>query len=102
MKVVSETLYKLLNDLKGSSIKSTVFPAIKCDESCEVLSKQEIVEILMTILTTVARNITETLKSLDPMVPEPKGFSFYLSKVSVNEVSNCISDLSVMISFAIF
>ena len=90
----SRQTYKLLNDIKGTTRKSSQVPALNtCNARCKDPSSADIAEEFNTFFTNVGPKLKENIKD----VPLPKmdevNHSMYLKPISVNEVREIIDNL---------
>ena len=90
----SRQTYKLLNDIKGNTRKSSKVPALKsCNARSSDPSSADIAEEFNTFFTNVGPNLKENIKH----VPLPKmdevNHSMYLKPITCDEVREIIDNL---------
>ena len=90
----SRQTYKLINDIKGTSRKSSHVPALNsCSERCTDPNSADIAEQFNTFFTNVGPRLKENIRHVPLPEMNEVNHSMYLKPINIDEVREIIENL---------
>ena len=90
----SRQTYKLINDIKGTNLKSSQVLALNsCSERCTDSSSADIAEQFNTVFTNVGPKLKEKIKHVHLPEMNEVNHSVYLKPITIDEVREIIENL---------